>query len=461
MERGAAQVITMVVQIVLARLLLPESFGAIAILLVFTNLANVFIQRGFSLSLIRKKEVSERDLNTVFVTSIVIAVCCAGVLCVFSPLIGRIYNMPGIKDWLRVLSLSLIIGAMYSVFDAIMVRQMQFKKIFLRGVLASALSGGIGIGVALLGGGVWALVAQAITNQIILCLVSGLSCEWKPKLEFSRQSFQEVFSFGSKILISELVYVGVEELRTLFIGKKYSAVDLAYYDRGLYYPAAAMRGIYDTITSVMLPVLSKEQENRRKMAADVETALGLSVYIVSPFFVGFAAVSELFVDVFLTEAWRPAVPFIQIFCIYELAFPLYGILRQSLYALGKSGSVLKLEIVKGALFTAAILAGLFFGTIQIAVFTCAALYLTVAVYTAIAIHHFPFRAGKVMKSVAHTFVLCGVMWLVVGQMSRIKLPGWLLLLTSIAVGAAVYVAGSVLTKHGCFTKLKSYLRQKH
>ena len=189
LERGAAQLITLIVQIVLARILLPDEFGVISILLVFINIANVFIQKGFASSLIRKEKISDDDYSTAFVVSEVIALICVAILFACADAIQSFYSISDLAIYMRVLSISLLFGALYSVQNAELVRKMRFKQIFYRSMAASIGSGIIGIVVAVLNFGVWALVLQTLSQQVIVCIVTMVACEWKPKIRFSRNSF--------------------------------------------------------------------------------------------------------------------------------------------------------------------------------------------------------------------------------------------------------------------------------
>ena len=224
LERGAAQIITLVVQIVLARILVPDEFGVISILLVFINIANVFIQKGFASSLIRKESIRNEDYSTAFVVSELIAIICIVFLWGIAGRLEHFYAIDNLAVFMRVLSLSLIFGALYSVQNAELVRKMKFKQIFYRSVLASAISGIMGIVVAMLGFGAWALVIQTLVQQIVTCISTLFVCEWKPQFYFSKGSFNELFSFGSKILIAEIISIGVEKFKNSNNWKKIQCI---------------------------------------------------------------------------------------------------------------------------------------------------------------------------------------------------------------------------------------------
>lgn len=459
LERGAAQLITLVVQIVLARILAPDEFGVISILLVFINVANVFIQKGFASSLIRKPIVCDDDYNTALIVSEIIAVVCVGIFFIFSNQLETFYSIEGLSQFMRVLSVSLLFGAFYSIQNAELVRKMRFKQIFYRSMVASIGSGIIGIIAALLNCGVWALVLQSLFQQIIICVATMIACEWKPKLRFSKKSFSELFSFGSKILLAEIISIGVENLRTLIIGKKYTSTDLAYYDRGQVYPATAMRSIYDTISSVLLPVYSKIQGEKEKLAINVSISLELSMFIVAPLFFGLAAVAKPFIVVLLTDKWEAATPYLVIFCIYQIAFPAYGIFRQCLYALGKSDDVLKVEIVRSGIFILAIIIGVMFSPIAIAILSCLAMYITTVIYLGVVYKYIPIKITVLLRNIVITIIQCITMVVLIACFNRIELPNVLLLVIDIIIGTISYLLLSIFFKNKSFNICMSYIKK--
>lgn len=460
LERGSAQIITLIVQIVLARILVPDEFGVISILLVFINVANVFIQKGFASSLIRKPSVTNEDYDTAFVVSEIIALSCVGILCIFSRAIENFYSIDNLSVYMRVLSITLIFGALYSVQNAELVRRMRFKQIFYRSMAASLGSGIIGIVAAVFNFGVWSLILQSVSQQIIVCIATAVACDWKPRIRFSKTSFEELFSFGSKILVAEIISIGVENLRTLIIGKKYSASDLAYYDRGQVYPATAMRSIYDTISSVLLPVFSKIQDEKEKLEKSVSLSLELSIFLIAPLFIGFATVARPFILVLLTEKWEKAIPFIVIFCIYQISFPAYGIFRQSLYALGKSNDVLKLEIVRSVIFIFAIIIGIFFSTKCIAMLSCASMYITTLLYYRVLNRYIEFNGRHIIKSIATTGFQCLVMAISIRLINFIDMPDLLMILIDIVAGAFTYIGMSIILKNESFRYCVSFIKKR-
>lgn len=460
-ERGSSQLITLVVQIVLARILVPDEFGEISILLVFINIANVFIQKGFASSLIRKENVVDDDYNTAFIVSELIAFACFLVLFTISGALESFYKIENFGLFMKVLSVSLLFGALYSVQNAELVRKMKFKQVFYRSLAASVGSGAIGIFTAILHFGAWALVLQILSQQIIVCIATSVACDWKPRIRFSKISFNELFSFGSKILVAEIISIGAENLRTLIIGKN-NASDLAYYDRGQVYPATAMRSIYDTISSVLLPVFSKIQAKEDKLADSVKVSLEVSLFLVSPLFFLLASIARPLVLVLLTEKWEAAIPYLIIFCIYQIAFPAYGIFRQCMYALGRSEEVLKIEITRSVIFILAIIIGVFVSPLCIAVLSCVVMYITTVLYYYALDRYIALNGVVIIKNIAVTLGQCFLMASSIQLVNRVPMPNSLLILLDSMVGVLIYILLSVVFKNKSFSFCYRYLldRQK-
>lgn len=460
LERGSAQIISLIVQIILARIVAPKDFGILAILMVFINISNVFIQKGFSSSLIRKEKVTDDDYNTAFIVSEIFAIVIIVVLCIFSNDIETYYKIPSLGISLKIISLSLVFGAFYSIQNAELIRGMKFRQIFIRSVIASSLSGLIGIILAVLGYGVWALIIQTLLQQVVICIVTMFSCSWKPKIHFSKISFIELFSFGSKILIAELISIGIENIRTLFIGKKFTSSDLAFYDRGQLYPATGMRSVYDAINSVLLPVFSRDQKNINNLAKNIEKTICMTHFFVFPIFIGFAAVAKPFVYLLLTEKWAGCIPYLKLFCVYQLAFPIYGIIRQSLYALGKSGNVLKLEIVRSVLFLIALFVGIIFSPFVVALLSLAAMYITTLLYFIHTYKLIKYNYVSIVVSTFKIFIQCVVMFFVINCINKLAISYVLMLILDVLVGIIIYVTLSIITKNEAFNYCWKIIKNK-
>lgn len=346
MERGGTQGIQFIVQIVLARLLLPDDFGTIAIVMVFIALARVFVQSGFNTALIQKKNVDEVDFSSVFYLSLLVASLLYGIIYFVAPLVAEFYMDPLLVSVLRVVALTLFFGAFNSIQNAYVARNMIFKKLFISSLGAIIISGIVGIVSAYMGLGVWALVIQHLVNQISITVIMWFTVRWRPHLVFSYDRIKVLFSYGWKLLASSLLDTLYMNIRTLFIGRVYSQSMLGYYNRGQQFPKLIVSNVNGSIQSVMLPALSFHQDNPQKVKNMMRRAIVTSSYIMFPLMIGMAAVAEPMVKIILTEKWLPAVPFLQIFCISYALWPIHTANLQAINAMGRSDIFLKLEVIK-------------------------------------------------------------------------------------------------------------------
>lgn len=367
LERSSVQIISLIVQIVLARLIAPEQFGNLAILLVFYNFLDIFVQKGFGSSLIRKKELSKYDLDTTFVVSLIIAIIMVIFVLMIAPVVGNFYSDQTIVAPLRVLSLSVLISPFFCIYNSLLVRKMNFKVIFVRGIISAIISGSIGIWMAFEGFSLWALVSQIIINQLLLTIIMVFGVNYRIGVSFRLSSFFEVFSFGKNVLLTELLLYAVESVRTISIGKVYSSSQLAFYDRGQTYPNVMMNAINDTFFSILLPYLAKYQDKLDMLKLKYIEILQILVFIIVPVFMGFAAISKEFTLSLLSEQWMDAVPFIIVFCIYQTIFPYQTISKVILYAKGDSRVVWNIEIWKSILSLSLLIISLYLGTVYVAI----------------------------------------------------------------------------------------------
>lgn len=367
MERGGTQGVQFVVQIILARLLLPEEYGLIALVTIFISIANVFVQSGFNTALIQKKHVDSVDLSSVFYVSMMVSIVLYIILYIFAPNISLYYNNNQLTAIIRVLSITLFFGSLSSIQNAIIARELKFKKLFFSSLIAMVLSGIIGVYLAYIGFGIWALVIQQLCNQISITIILWISVSWRPQLLFSLDKVKELFSFGSKILISSLIDTMYSNVRSLLVGKIYTPSTLGYFNRGQQFPALIVTNVNGSIQSVMLPTLSIEQDNKLRVKSIVRRSIITSSFILFPMMIGLAVIAKPLVLIILTEKWLPAVPFLQIYCLSYVFWPIHTANLQAINAIGRSDIFLHLEIIKKILGIIVLLVTLKYGVYFIAI----------------------------------------------------------------------------------------------
>lgn len=346
LERISSQLVSFVISIVLARILMPDDYGIIAILLVFINLANVIIDGGLNTALIQKKDADQTDFSTIFWFCLFVAFLLYGFLYLTSPLISQFYNNDVLTPTLRVLGISIFFNSFNSVQRAYVSRHMLFRKLFYVNSIALLLSGGLGILMAYKGFGVWALVGQSLLSSVFCCLLMWFTINWRPSIEFSIAKFKKLFDFGWKIFVTNFIIAIYGDIRSVFIGKVYQPAALAYFDRGRSLPQLIMANMITTLNSVLLPTFSNEQDDRERVKQMMRRSIQVGYLFIAPLLVGLFVASKEIVLVLLTEKWLLAVPFLQIFCIAYFLMPIQNVNITAIQSLGYSGITLKLEIVK-------------------------------------------------------------------------------------------------------------------
>lgn len=345
-ERFSAQLVSFIVSIVLARIIAPDAFGAIAMVLVFTNVLDTFATAGFGSALIQKKNADELDFSSVLYFNIVSSCFLYALLFLTAPYIAEFYNMAIIEPVVQVIGIRIIFASINSVQRAYVSRQMQFKKFFYATFLGTIISAIIGIGLALYGWGIWALVVQYLISSFAGMAVLWFVIDWRPRMIFSLKRLKSLFDFGWKILGTNLLSTIYIEMTDLIIGKLYDASSLAFYNRGKKFPQLVVSQINTSIDTVLFPAMSKHQEDMEKLKMDIRYSIRISSFLIFPIIFSIAVLAEDIIRLILTEKWLGSVVFLQIACISYVLLPLSLANIQAIKAMGRSDIYLKLDVVK-------------------------------------------------------------------------------------------------------------------
>ncbi|MEG0958263.1 MAG: lipopolysaccharide biosynthesis protein [Erysipelotrichaceae bacterium] len=346
LERFGTSGIQFVLQIILARLLTPDAYGAIALTTIFISVSNVFVQQGFSTALIQQKEVDEEDYSSVFWISMLIALICYIVIVLLAPFAARFYKIDILKNVLWILGLTLFVGAYNSIQISHISRNFQFKNLFFSSLIGIIISGVLGIFAAYLGLGIWSIVIQQLTNQIIITLVLMFETKWVPQFRINVYKLTRLFKFGSRILSSALLDTIYNNVFSLVIGKVFSTEQLGYYNRADQFPNVIVTNLNGSIQSVMLPAMSEHQDDKKRVKYIVRKSMILSSYFIFPIMVGLAVVAEPLVLIILTDKWIKCVPIIQLLCFSYMLWPIHTANLQAINAVGRSDIYFKLEVIK-------------------------------------------------------------------------------------------------------------------
>ena len=345
-ERFSLQGVQFIIQIILARLLLPSDYGMIGMLAIFLQVAQVFIDSGFTNALIQKKDRTEEDFATVFYFNILVAVLFYGILFFSASLIADFYNMPTLVLVIRFIALSLIINALSAIHRTKLIISVNFKTQSKISLGAAFISGVIGIWMAYVGCGVWALVWQTLLNSIILTILFYCLVHWKPLHTFSKSSFERLFNFGSKLLISSLINTVYRNLYTIVIGKKFSVVELGYYTRAEQFAIFPSNNLNALVSRVAYPILSSIQDDDKCLTNAYRNYIRLSSYIIFPLMVGLLVLANPIISLLLTDKWSGVVILLQILCLDWMFDHLSQINLNLLWVKGRSDLSLRLEIIK-------------------------------------------------------------------------------------------------------------------
>ena len=346
LERFSAKIVTFLVSLVLARLLDPAAYGTIALVTVFTTILEVFIDSGLGNALIQKKDADNIDFSTVFYFNMVMCSVLSSVMFFMAPYIADFYGNDELVAIIRVLSLTLIISGAKNIIHSYIFKNMQFRKFFFATLIGTCVSAVVGLTMAFMGFGVWALVAQPLVNYIIDTVILWINVDWRPERTFSFSRFKVLFSYGWKILVAKLVNVTYVKSRDMIIGKMYSSEDLAYFNRGDAFPSMIVPNITASVDGVLFPAMANEQEDKKRIKELVKKSTQVSSYLIIPAMVGLIACGEPLIRVLLTEKWISCVPYMNMFCLVYAFYPFSISNLNAIRALGHSKIILKLEIIE-------------------------------------------------------------------------------------------------------------------
>lgn len=457
-ERCGAQIVTFIVSIVLARILAPEEYGTIALVTVFTTILQVFVDSGLGTALIQKKNADDLDFSSVFYFNLFMCLVLYLAMFLAAPYIARFYDDISLIPIIRVISLTIVVSGVKGIQQAYVSRNMLFKRFFFSTIGGTLFSAVLGIIMAYAHFGVWALVAQQLSNSIIDTLILWVTVRWRPQLMFSWKRLTKLLSFGSKLLASSLLDTIYSNLRNLIIGKIYSSSDLAFYNQGDKFPKVIVTNINSSIDSVLLPSMSSVQDNHEKVKGMTRRAIKTSTYIMAPLMMGLAFCATPIVQLVLTDKWLPCVPFLQVFCITYMFWPVHTANLNAINAMGRSDLFLKLEIIKKVIGLT-----LLFITMRISVMAMAYSLLISGLLSQI-INSWPNRKLlnygylEQVKDILPAILLAVIMGVIVYCVSFIGLNSALTLLIQILLGMFVYIMGSKLLKLESYNYLLDVIR---
>lgn len=460
MQRTIMQLISFGVSVVLARMLMPEDFGVVALSGMFIILIGIFIDSGLGTALVQKKDADDLDYNTVFYANIGFASVVYMLVFVLAPFVAVIFKNPQVTSILRVMALGMPIGALSGVHNAMVSKNMAFRKFFFSSLSGSILSAVVGLTMVLLGCGVWSLVGQNLVSTIANTLVLIYIVRWFPKRKFSKERFKSLFSFGWKLTASNLIGTFFSQLKGYAIGLKYSPTDLAYYNRGEGVPGILFNNINSSINTVLFPVLSKLQDDKDAVRRALSRSMQMASFVLMPVLLGLAAVSENFVEILYTSKWAATIPFMQVICVMN-CFDLLGAANiQALKAVGRADTLLKLEVYKKPLMLTILVGCMFISPLAIAIgqFVYSLIALAINAYPNRKYVNYPLKDQ--FMDISRSLFTATSMAVVVYMIGKLPLNIYLLLGIQVVVGIILYVILAKFFNNDSFVEVMQLVKSK-
>lgn len=445
-ERCGAQLVSLVVTIVLARILDPKTYGTVAIVTVIITFLQVLVDSGLGTSLIQKKDSDDVDFSSVFYFKIVFCVLLYLLLFFLAPLIANFYNSDILIPVIRVLGVLIIVGGLKNIEQAYVSKHMLFRCFFFSTIIGTIISAAVGIAMALKGFGIWALVAQMLTNEVIDTTILWFTVKWRPKKLFSIKRIRTLFSFGWKIMAASLLENIYDSLSSLIVGKKYSSEDLAYYNKGKQFPHLVIANLSMSLDSVLLPTLSAVQDNLPKVKELVRRSVKITSFALLPITFGMAVCSEPFVATILGDKWMSTVPFLRIMCFSYSFYAVNSAFKNGIKAIGRSNVFLITEIIKKAIGISLILIFMRHSVEAIA------FGLLISSFANIIVNAFPYKKFldysvlEQLKDFCPSLIASATMFLCIYPLNLLIVPYWTKLLIIIPVGAFLYILIGFLFK---------------
>lgn len=431
----------LIISIILARILSPDDFGIVAIVMAFIDISQTIILGGFKVALIQKKEVDDIDYSTVFVISLAISVVMVLILFFCAPLISKFYDSELLIKIIQVYSFSLLFVPFSSVLSARLEKKMKFKELMIVNIITSVISGAVGIVAAYRGLGVWSILLYYALHAFLSCVGMAAIQKWIPKFKISIERAKVLFSFGWKMLVSALLTAFYNNIRSIIIGKKYSEADLGYYDRGRQIPYIVATTLDNSIQNVMLPTLSSVQDEKEKFRYILKKTVKISILIILPAMFGILMIGKPMVKLLLTDKWLPCVPYLQLICIAWATMPFTSANLVAIKALGKSNTYLKLEIVRRIVMIAILILSLvcFDSVLAVAIGFAISMWLDVIIVMVPVKKLIGFGLIEMFKDSWKTILSAVLMAGVVFGLGYLKINYILLLVVQIISGVVVYL----------------------
>ena len=455
MRQGMGFVIT----IILARLLVPEDFGTLALLALFLGIANLFVNAGFSAALIQKQDITHVDESTVFWFNIGAALLVTLVLFVISPWIADFFALPVLKPLTMLMACSILISALGSIHRTLLTKRLDFKTPMKVGAISTIISGGVGVYMAWADYGVWALAGHAISGTVAGTLLLWVFSPWRPLFTFSGKSFRRLGSFGGWMFAAHFLDTLYQRGYTLLIGKFYGTYDLGIYNRADSTQQLPANILTSVLSRVAFPLFSSVSQDKQRLRRGVRLSVRAMTLMMAPTMVGLSVLAAPFIHVVFGEQWLPAAPVLQVLCAAGLLWPLHVINLSALQAQGHGRLFFRLEIIKKLLGILTLVIGSYFGIMGIAWSRVIQSVIALMINSHFTNKFLDYGMPEQTKDCFPSILLSAVMAAVVIMADIwIEVGGVVELLLLISLGASFYILVNLLLGIGAFREVVAFIR---
>lgn len=431
--------VTFIVSIILARLLSPDDYGLIGIIAVFTTVCNTIINGGFSSALIRKKDACEKDYNTVFIINLSVSILLYVAIYCCAPLIADFFNRDELVPLTRVSVITIILGALALVQQTRLTKRIDFKTQTIITLISTIGSGVLGILLALLGFGVWALVAQQISLQFLRTILLWCYNRWKPSFQFSKDSFFELFGFGWKMMLSVLIDSIWTQLNQVVVGRFYSPADLGQFTRSNQFASLFSQNLTVVVQRVSYPVLSSIQDNKERMVSAYKRIIKTTMLVSTSGMFILAAVSEPLLYCLIGPKWHDAAVYLPLVCVAGSLYPLHAINLNMLQVLGRSDLFLGIEIIKKTIAIIPILFGIFIGIIPMLYAGIVVGFLCFLLNSFFSGRFLGYSSWMQIKDVAPSYVIASIVAVIIFTFKFVEISYWIVLPLQIIIGLSLII----------------------
>lgn len=458
-EMFGGKIVQIIITIILARLLAPEDFGVIGLLVIFTELSKVILDSGFSQALIRKKDADQVDFTSVFYFNIVVGIIVYVLLYMLSPLISDFYNYPELTAISRVVFLSVFINSFGIVQNAKIIREVNFKVLAKRTIIANVIAGLLAVYLAYIGFGVWALVIQMVLASFLHVALLWSFSKWLPSFSFSVKPIKTLFAFSSNLLVSGLLDVIASNIQTLLIGKIYTKADLGFYTQAKQLSGIPSSTITSIVRNVTYPTLSAIQENKEQLKQAYRKVIKISIIAVTPLMLGLMSVGDSLIPLILGDKWMPSVDYFMLLCITGAIFPLYSINQNIFLVRGNSKLYLKISVVKRVITLLAIIITIKFSVFTLVVGQVLATILNTIItmiYSGREINYKFIEQVKDIGAIILISIIMAISVFVFGRKVNIESSLWMLIIQC-ALGLVVFFTTAFVFKLDVLNDLKEII----